>query len=435
VVLHGRLAFAAGVGTKSSASGEPVTTSTLFRAASMTKMITAATAMTLVEEGKLDLSAPITKYLPWFTLQGGADPSSISTGALLSHTSGFPADTIGICSATTSGASTTGPRAAFFMNDPQPQWFLPGAAWVYSNTGFSLAATVSEAAAGAGSTYEDLAQKRVLGPAGMTTATFDVAAAEKADHATGYVLSTSNTVVATVEPNDLDCPILHPYGGLLATATDYAHFAEALLANGGSVLKPSSVAAMESPHADMHTWASQDYGYALIHQFAPYATHASVWHDGSLPGFLSITWLIPDFDFAVVVLVNAAGTLVPVTVDIAGEAIQLFCPQPETAMVTLTTPPSAWAGYPGTYDDPWGILGSGIVVSLDTPDGGAPQLMVNAPNAVDFLGSPAPVAGAMVQVAVDSWAMPGGTGVTFFPGSDGGTSQYFATRNGVGIRP
>jgi CubicO group peptidase (beta-lactamase class C family) len=436
VVLHGRLAFAAGLGKKNTASGAPVTTSTLFRAASMTKMITAATAMTLVEEGKLDLMSPITNYLPWFQLTGGANPSSITLNGLLSHSSGFPADTIGQCGPTTSGA-----RPAFFMANPQPQWFSPGAAWVYSNTGFALAATVAEAAAGKGSAYEDLAEARILGPSGMTSATFDVDAAEKADHATGYYLETDGSVLDAFEPTDLDCPLLRPPGGLLATATDYAHFAEVLIANGGSVLKPSSVAAMESPHADMHTWASQDYGYALITDRWPYVAHASIWHDGQLPGFASMLFMVPDLEFAVVVFANSSGgpPSYDASEDIANQAVLLFLPAPTNDGITTTTPPSAWTGYTGTYDDHSGWLGTGIVVSIDAPDGGTPSLTVQAPNALSFdgTGAAAPLQGALEQAAVDTWVLPGGSGesVTFFPGADAGTSGYFATRVGVGIRP
>ena len=97
VVLHGKLMFAAGVGKRNLTSGDPVTTSTLFRVASMSKMIVGATAMSLVDEGKLDVNAPITNYLPWFALASGYDATTVTTASLLEHTSGFPCDTIGIC--------------------------------------------------------------------------------------------------------------------------------------------------------------------------------------------------------------------------------------------------------------------------------------------------------------------------------------------------
>ncbi|MGZ3423583.1 MAG: serine hydrolase domain-containing protein [Polyangiales bacterium] len=422
IVLHGKLAFAAGVGKRNVKTGDPVTTATLFRAASMSKMIVAATAMTLVDEGKLDLSAPITKYVPWFELASGFDASTLTTELLLSHHASFPCDTIPQCGTTSSGA-----RKDFFVANPQPLWAPPGSIYDYSNTGFTLAATVIEAAAGAAEgSYEQLAHDRVMAPSGMTTATFDAKAAKAADHATGYTLDDTGKVTQTIEPASLDCPLLHPPGGINATATDYAHFAELLLANGGSVLKPASVSVMSSPHADMHTFATQSYGLGLIHQFSPYPDHASVWHDGSLPGFLSMVWLVPDSGFAVVAMVNARGGKASADA-IVGDALGLFIEEARKGQPSKTDA-STWSGYVGTYDDDYGTLGKGVVVTLDTG-----TLSIDAPNAVDYGGGPSPVKGAMKQLAIDTWQLPDGTGVTFFP--DGkGTFTYLASRRGVAIR-
>jgi CubicO group peptidase (beta-lactamase class C family) len=424
VVLHGKLAFAAGIGSRNLFNGTPVTTSTLFRAGSMSKMVVAATAMTLVDQGKLDLAAPITSYVPWFHLAGGFDASKITMSALLSHSSGFPCDTIPMC-----GPTSSGPRQAFFAANPQPLWAPPGAIYDYSNAGFSLAATVIEAAAGANDgDFERLAHDRVFAPANMATASFDADAATKVDHATGYTLDANGQVTTIDEPNQAACPLMNPPGGVVATATDYAHFAEMLLANGGAVLTPSSVAAMEAPHANPRTIATQQYGYGLLTQRSPYPDHATVWHNGSITGFTSALYMVPDEQFAIVALVNVHSKNLVVE-SIVWDAMRLFIPEPQSAAKT-STPPAAWTGYVGTYDDPYGTLGAGVSVSLS--DGGA-SLLVNAPNA-NWSGTPAPVSGAMTQAAIDAWVMPEGTLATFFPGADGGIG-YFVTRRGVGVRP
>jgi CubicO group peptidase (beta-lactamase class C family) len=428
VVLHGKLTFAAGVGNKLLSPPAAVTTSTRFRAASMSKMIVAATAMSLVDAGMLDLAAPITNYIPWFSLASGYDASTLTTSLLISHSSGFPCDTIGICD-----SQTSGDREAFFVGYPQPLWAPPGAVYDYSNTGFALAAAVLEGAAGtAEGSYEELASERVFVPAGMTTASYDATAVQSGDYATGYTLDATNAVTGTVEPLTLECPMLHPYGGVMATATDYAHFAEMLLASGASTLTPASAALMQTGHADMHTFATQEYAYGLIHQFSPYSDHASVWHDGSLPGYTSEMWMIPDDGFAVVVLTNARGVNYDVPDDIVADALPLFISETEH-VPPLTTPPSAWSGYVGTYDDTLATLGTGVVVSLD---GGTNQLAVAAPNSLDLSFNPAPVYGAMTQYAVDEWGMPDGTVATFFPAAnaDGGPSTYLVTRRGVASR-
>ena len=422
VVLHGKLAFAAGVGKRNLTSGDPVTTSTLFRAASMSKMIVAATAMTVVQEGKLDLDAPITTYLPWFTLEGGADASGVTTGRLLSHNSGFPCDTIGFCSGPTNGT-----RSSFFMGNPQPLWAPPGVVYDYSNAGFALAATVIEAAEGSGDgSFEQLAHDRILVPVGMTTAVYDAKVARAGDHATGYELDASGKTTSVQEPTALDCPMLHPPGGVIATASDYAHFAEMLIANGGTVLAPSSVATMESPHVDMHTFG-QKYDLALISQSTPYPDHPIVWHDGSLPGFLSEMIVVPDLGVAIVALVNGNGPSYDPADQIAVDGLAQFISESFTPP-TLKTPAGEWTGYAGTYDDDYGTLGKGVVVTL-----AGTTLSVNAPNATDYTGAPLPVSGPMTQVAIDTWEMPDGTGVTFFPDASG-TPTYFVSRRGIAVR-
>src|SRR5206468_2094054 len=98
----------------------------------------------LVDEGKLDLHAPITTYLPWFHLLPPFDASTVTTDELLSHTSGFPCDTIPQCQ----GGDSLGPRQAYFAAHPQPLWSPPGLVHDYSNAGYSLASLVLTAAAG-----------------------------------------------------------------------------------------------------------------------------------------------------------------------------------------------------------------------------------------------------------------------------------------------
>ncbi len=286
-----------------------------------------------------------------------------------------------------------------------------------------------EAAAGAApGAYEQLAHDRVFSPAGMTTATFDATAAGAADHATGYEVDSTGKVTSSWEPSSLDCPLLHPPGGVRATATDYARFAEMMLAGGGSVLTPAAVANMESPHAAMHTFATQSYGLGLVDQYSPYPDHTSVWHDGSLPGFTSEMWMIPDDGFAVVALVDARGPE-PIADDVVGDALGLFIAEARK-VPPLKTAPTTWSAYQGVYDDSLGTLGAGVSVALD---GGA--LVVDAPNATDYGGAAAPVSGAMTQLAIDAWLMPDGTQATFFPAGDGGAPKYFVTRRGVAAKP
>jgi CubicO group peptidase (beta-lactamase class C family) len=426
VVLGGDRILAGGIGVRDDA-GAPVTTSTLFRAASLSKVVLAATAMSLVQDGLARLDAPITTYAPWFALAPGFDVAGVTLGGLLSHTSGFPCDTISQC-----GAGTSGSRRDFFAGNPQPLWAPPGAVWNYSNAGYALAASVLEGAAGVSEGgYEQLAHDRILAPVGMTTATFDASAAQAAEHATGHDVDAQGAVTATHEPTDLACPIVRPPGGLFVTATDLAHLARMLLAGGGSVLSPSSVAAMEAPHASVHTFATQAYGYALYTQLSPYPDHVSVWHTGELAGFNGEMFLVPDLGFAVVVLVNALGPT-PVQGTIVGRALKTFIAETRTSP-PLTTQPSEWSVYTGTFDDAYGTLGTGIAITQQ--DGGSQSLIMSAPGARTLADASAPISGAMKQLEIDEWQPPSGpSAITFFPGADGGAAAYAVSRLGVGAR-
>jgi CubicO group peptidase (beta-lactamase class C family) len=428
IVLHGQLAFAAGVGLRNVAASEPVTTATRFHVASMSKMVVAATTLSLMQDGKVDLAAPITQYLPWFKLKQGDDASTLTLSLLLSHSSGFPSDTIPLC-------GDGGPRQAYLAANPQPLWYPPGGAYDYSNAGFVLAAAVLEAAAGVSDgQYEQLAHDRVFAPAGMTTATFDTATAEAQEHATGYELDSTGKVTGTFELTAQACPFLNPPGGILATASDYASFAIALLSGGDAMLQPSSVALMEAGRVDMHQMPTDEYCYGLRQQYAPpYDDHLSVWHDGKLSGFTSEMWMIPDQGFAVVALVNASGGAYGVPDRIVSDALDFFLGFPR-ANPSGTTDPSTWAGYAGTYDDALGTLGTGVVISVSGGgDAGAASLDVKAPNSVTFSGAPAPVKGGLEKQKYDTWTMPDGTEATFFPGASG-TPRYLVSRRGVAVK-
>ncbi len=431
IVLHGRLAFAEGVGKKDLSTGEPVTTSTLFGAGSMSKTVTAATAFAEKDRGKLVPDAPVTQYLPWLKLSSGPVPASFTTASLLSMTSGFAADTVGFCGSP--DTATTGSRATFFTNNPLPLWFPPGAAYVYSNTGYSLMATIIEAAAGVGDgQFEQLASSLVMVPSGMTTATFDMRAAAAADHATGYALDSSLKVVETFEPTtpELDCPMLDPAGGLFATAIDFARLIEMLLANGGTVLAPASVTAMETSVIDENDFPGVRFGEGLEQWTWPGLAggHTIQRKDGDLPGYISVLQFVPNLGFGVVALVNAGGGEVPTADDISYAALQLFLPGTDLTIPTMTTPSPEWAPYVGTYDDPWGWLGRGVSVKLGAGKADAATLFIDAPHA--HLGA---ISGAMQQEFPQTWLLPNGWEATFF-GPNAGPATYFATRLGVGAR-
>src|SRR5947209_2717949 len=89
VVKNGKLIYAKGFGVAKLGSNTSITTQSLFHMASVTKTFLATATMQLVEQGKIDLDAPVTKYLPYFKLDDGRF-GQIKIRQMLSHTSGIP---------------------------------------------------------------------------------------------------------------------------------------------------------------------------------------------------------------------------------------------------------------------------------------------------------------------------------------------------------
>jgi D-alanyl-D-alanine carboxypeptidase len=154
-----------------------------FQAASITKMVTAATLMTLVEEGRIELDAGIGRYLPAAVISGVHDfeghdyAPEITPRQLLGHTSGV-ADFFGDGEPGPGGSL---PFVAKMLKDPDKLWdpleilawtkahlrprFAPGDGWHYADTGFVLAGLIIQAVTG--TALHTVMRERVFGPLGM----------------------------------------------------------------------------------------------------------------------------------------------------------------------------------------------------------------------------------------------------------------------------
>ncbi len=277
VVCAGRPALVAGLGTRRQGSTDAVTADTRFQWASMTKMFTAATALSLAGDGMVSLDAPLADYLPrthW---------SGLTLGHLLTHTGGFPTEF-----AQNSADLTT----VVDRNASMQLWAEPGAVWNYSNPGYAVAGRALEVAAG--DAYAQLVRSRVLDPLGMT-ATMDVAEVESGEFAYGHTRDAGYS--GPIGPRDsyFDTTYYQPMGGLWGSGNDFARWAEAHMGDD------ASLRAMHEPRAQT-TGADTKMGYGMfIETSEPRWVH----HGGSAPGFGGDFDVLPDAGFAVAVAVNA----------------------------------------------------------------------------------------------------------------------------------
>jgi CubicO group peptidase (beta-lactamase class C family) len=415
IVEHGRLVFAAGLGVKKADGGQPVGADTVFRVASTTKTLAAATALSISESGLVSLDAPLTAVLPDLQLLPPFDPAQLTLRRLLSHTAGVP-DYLEIDCA-------EGPTALADWFAAHPNlvlWTPPGRLWSYSNLGYSLAGLALERAAGA--RFRDLVESRILAPLGMDTATFDV----------DEVLARNDYAAAHPDlPIDATlsrCALTEPPGYLYASVRDLGKLMEAFLAWGGDILQPGSVLQMSWPHAS--TQAPPDIVYGLGLMALPHGTRVVLGHPGDLPGMHSAWWMVPQAGFGVAMLVN--GDAYPPTAA-AVQAIDELLGAEEIPPTDWSTPPSDWARYVGLYDGslpegafpPYGlgwlrVTLEGEQLTLTTLEDGARYPLVQAARDT-FL------------VIVGQDAVP----LTFWRdrGHDhGGQAEYVATRGGAARR-
>jgi len=159
-VVVGDVRHVVGVGVGNTELPLPVDGDTLFHVGSITKTLTSAAVMLLVEEGRLSLADPIESHLPGLGEATELDTEAITVEVALSHRAGFDGDHLFV-EGEQEGLSTLGSARRFFD---------PGTGWSYNNAGFSIAGEV--VAAVAGIPYEQFVRDRLLGPLGLSTAGF-----------------------------------------------------------------------------------------------------------------------------------------------------------------------------------------------------------------------------------------------------------------------
>ncbi|MDH6701714.1 serine hydrolase domain-containing protein [Streptomyces griseoviridis] len=275
LVAHGTDVEAVAVGSVDTGGGSPMARDSIFRVASVTKPITAAAVLALVEDGTLALDAPVAEWLPELggpvvvrTPQSPLDdivPAArpVTVEDLLTFKAGwgFPADFSLPAARALLDVHRNG--LAPHLQPDQDVWLArlarvpmlrqPGEAWLY-NTGSDLQGIL--VARASGRTFPDFLAERVLGPLGMTDTAFEVPEAKRTRFTTSYTPDGKGGL------DRLDTPdggwssppaFASGAGGLVSTADDLLAFGRMLLADGaapdgGRVLSPASVRRMTTDH-------------------------------------------------------------------------------------------------------------------------------------------------------------------------------------------
>jgi len=273
VARHGKVVMYEAMGKLDPAGDAPMTRDAIFRIYSMSKPITTLTAMTLVEEGRLKLDDPVSKYIPSFAkMQVGvekADPAGgkatlelvparrpITIQDLMRHTSGITYGFFGTglvktmySEAKLSDTAMTNEEMADRVAK-LPLAYQPGTTWDYSHSTDVLGRVIEVVT---GKSLLQAEKERLLNPLGMPNTEFYVTDPAKQKRlAEPFANDRSIGVNATIGDPRVAGRYESGGGGMLSTAMEYARFAQMLL-NGGTLegkryVSPKTLAYMTSDH-------------------------------------------------------------------------------------------------------------------------------------------------------------------------------------------
>ncbi len=284
-------------------AGTPVTRETYFELGSIGKTFTALAVLQLHEEGRLDLQAPVTRYLPWFEVRSEHAPITIHH--LLTHTSGLMV-----------GADmSSNSRYDVWALRKTEVGFAPGSRYLYSNVGYRALGFVVEELTG--KPYADVLRERILEPLGLQATDPAITNEGRLRLAVGYERLHDDRPARRTDPW-MPAPWLETAtgdGAQAATIDDLAAFLRALLNGGQGIVAPGSFELMTTPaiEADDGWW----YGYGLE------LRGQEIRHGGSMPGFGATMLGDLDSGLGVAVAVNATDER-DLTEEVAAAILNLY---------------------------------------------------------------------------------------------------------------
>src|SRR5215813_5501082 len=299
VVKDGKLIYAKGFGVAKLGTNSPVTSRSLFHMASVTKTFVATGVMQLVEQGKIDLDAPVTKYLPYFKMDDERY-RDIRIRQMLSHTSGIP-DTTNYHWDKPEYDDGALERFVRSLTN-QRLVFTPGERFAYSNTAYEILGDVI--AKVSGESFEDYVQHHILTPLGMKDSTLLVRQANQQLLTTPHIEEHSKVVVSKIFPYNRAHA---PSSTLYSNIEDMSRWALANLNHGElegqRILKRETAESMWQPVVNAFNMKEGISWFTTVLQ-----GHRLVMHDGGDVGFESRLMLAPDDSVAVIAMANYAPT-------------------------------------------------------------------------------------------------------------------------------
>lgn len=319
VVKDGQVVAEKGYGATDRESKQAVDPSkTTFRVGSVSKVFTAAALMQLVDQGKVALDDNIEKYLDGYKVTNPFD-RPVTLAMLLAHTTGFevrdptPANIL-----FDPAQKAVSLKEAIFANFP-PVVRETGTSYMYDNFAYGLVGYIVQQASG--ESFNEYLQKHVFQPLGMTSTSFLQEEKLLARLPTVYDPSGTAVPVYRVSPDVI------PEGSMITTAEDMSKFMIAFLGGGKTpegktILSPESIQAMSSYHQAIHPDVP-DSTYGFEAPIVDDNGSDAIMKGGSIVGFESLMWLLPDQKTGVFVSYNANS---PLSIELFSAYMDRFYP-------------------------------------------------------------------------------------------------------------
>ncbi|OAB80444.1 serine hydrolase [Cochleicola gelatinilyticus] len=309
VAEKGKVVYKKGFGLANMEWDIPNTPDTKHRIGSITKQFTALLIMQLVAEGKIELQAPVSKYLPEYSKTNG---DKITIHQLLTHTSGVPNYTSfpNFFKDLSRNPHTTNEMVRLFADSTLQ--FTPGTKFTYSNSGYVLLGAIIEKITG--KLYEQVLREKIFNPLAMNNTGFDHHNSILKKRASGYQKKGSTFENAPY----IDMSTPHAAGSLYSTVEDLYKWDQALYTEK---LLPKNY--MDMMYQAYIPAFGQHYGYGWSVGKMEIGTSKDsvqvIGHSGGINGFNTLITRMPNEKSSVILLDNTGdGELNDITIAIAG---------------------------------------------------------------------------------------------------------------------
>jgi CubicO group peptidase (beta-lactamase class C family)/D-alanyl-D-alanine dipeptidase len=290
------IVWARGFGFADSAKRVPATAETVYRVGSVSKLFTDLAVMQLFEQGKIDLDAPVTRYVPDFAPKNPYG-DAITLRHLMSHRSGLVRE----------------PPVGHYFDPAPPSLdevikslsrttlvFKPGTRTKYSNAGIAVVGSALEKVAK--EPFAAVIDRSLLKPLRMSRSSFEPGPELQAQMANGMMWTYDGQTIAT--PTFLLGT--GPAGNLVSTVVDLGRFLSFIIAGGASVqghlIRSETLLSMIEPQPAK---PGEPPGFGLGFAISDFRKHRQIGHGGAVYGFATEVKALPDSKLGVIVIASA----------------------------------------------------------------------------------------------------------------------------------